>query len=116
MSFSTTDFDQRLRRIAKDHDRLSTGRSRHKIGKDGLIVSRRKWLSMPRFPLKSLLLLAAGFIVFKAVVVHRLGTAAYEERLANLNTENTVDQVGGFLMQLDPATLWVAQQIASFAA
>lgn len=102
-------FNKRLQEITRRHDRMRNG-VYHKMNRDGLIVAHPRRRA-PRFPLKGLLLLLAAGFVFKAFLLINLGTATYDERVAELRAGTLIEQGGAWLMQADPATIWLATQI-----
>ncbi len=102
-------FNKRLSAITRRHDRMRNG-VYHKLAKDGLIIAHPRRRA-PRFPLKGLLLvLAAGFL-FKAFLLVNLGSSTYAERVAQLQSGSFVEQGGAWLMQADPATVWLAENL-----
>lgn len=116
MSATHAPFLNRVREIERKHQRMARGGSRIVVGRDGLLVkapgpSRRIGLQLP---LKLIAFTLLSLIAFKALVYRGIGEAQYLERLAQLDGGTPVDKVGGFLMQLDPATLWLVQQINQF--
>lgn len=104
------DFDRRIRRLIRKHDRLQSGVV-HRVGPDGLITAHpRRRLPLP--PLRAIvMILAAGFL-FKAYLLYALGTATYEERLATLQSGNVFEKAGAVVMQPDPASTWIAGQLS----
>lgn len=101
------EFDRRLRRIERKHQRMSRGRVA--VVDDSGLVSYRARRRAPRLPLRGLLMLAAGFLAFKALVLTHLGAETYDARLAALQSGTVVEQAGAWLMQADPVTVWIAQ-------
>lgn len=102
-------FGKRVNRINKQHTKLSRGYVTV-VGKDGLLIARPRRTQM-RFPWKALALLVALVFVFKAMIFASLGDAQYAERVGNLNAGTSVEQVGGWVMQADPLTIWLAELI-----
>ena len=109
-SFST--FDSRLKRIERSHRNFERGYTAV-VGADGLITIKAK---RPKrsLPVKGMVLLVLGFLCFKALMLAHLGPDAYVERVAELQAGTIVEQVGGFVMQADPATQLIATQIGPF--
>lgn len=68
--------------------------------------SRRGWLA-PAF--------LAALVVFaiKAGIYYGVGAESYQIRVDRLLTAEGIDRVGGWLMQADPVTLWMADQMAT---
>jgi hypothetical protein len=105
------EFDDRLRKIDRQHRRLAHGYTAT-IGRDGLLVAvpRRRRV---RVPLLGLTLIALGFIAFKGLAYNHLGASAYESRVAGLAQGTTTERIGAWVMQADPLTQWFAAQAAS---
>ena len=101
-----TEFDKRLRRIERRNRRLSRGAVPY-IDGSGLVSFRPKRAGL-RVPVRGLLLLAVGFIGFKGLVLAHLGKELYEDRLG---AGTMVEQGGAWVMQIDPATQWVAARL-----
>ncbi|MFP4569403.1 hypothetical protein [Rhodosalinus sp.] len=106
------EFDERLRRIQRRNRRLSRGAVPY-IDSTGLVTFRPKRRGL-RLPLRGLLLVAAGFVVFKGLVLAHLGQELYEDRLALLRSGTVIEQGGAWAMEIDPATEWVAAQLWPF--
>ena len=103
-------FDKRLKRIVRQHDKMSNGVVR-RVNSDGLIVAKPR-LYRPRFPLKGLLaVLFLGFL-FKGFLFAFLGDAAYGERVAALQSGTVLEKAGAWVMQPDPITVLAANGIA----
>lgn len=49
---------------------------------------------------------------FKGAIHYKVGAATYEKRVDALQSGQSLDRLGGWLMEADPATLWVSQFIA----
>ncbi|MGR3461825.1 MAG: hypothetical protein ACU0AX_13815 [Roseovarius sp.] len=110
MSDATRNFNARLRRIDESHTRLGRGYV-GKVRSDGLIVfaprRRRRMI-----PLRGVLYLLVGFVLFKAVVLAHLGGDAYEARIARLAEGHVLEQTGAKIMHPDALTLWMAGYLA----
>lgn len=107
------EFEHRIRRLMRKHDRLSRGVV-HKVGPDGLITAhpRRRVSLLP--PLRAIaLVLAVGFL-FKAYLLYALGSATYEARLEVLASGSVFEQAGAMVMQPDPASEWIAGQMTQY--
>lgn len=103
------DFDDRLRKIGRNRQAMARG-YRTYMRPDGLVVARalRRW---PRLPLRMLLYVAVALIGFKGFLLAALGPATYVERVEALRAGTVVEQAGGWVMQVDPATQWIADQL-----
>ena len=103
------EFDRRVRRIERRNRRLSRGAVPY-IDSTGLVTFRPKRAGL-RLPLRGLMLLALGFIAFKGLVLAHLGTELYQDRVAALRAGTMVEKGGAWVMQIDPATEWVAARL-----
>lgn len=99
-------FVQRLNLLGRKHAQMSKGYTT-KVGPDGLITVRPKRARI-KFPLKSIVIAIIAFIGFKAFLLAANGPAAYQDRLASLESGTPVEQFGAKVMALDPATLALA--------
>lgn len=107
MSVAQVPFQKRLRRIVRDHQRMSHGAT-HVMRADGLIVARPRVYN-PKFPLRGLVMLIGAALVFKGFILASLGTATYGDRVAQLAQGSIVEKAGAWIMQPDVATVAVAQ-------
>ncbi len=104
------EFDARMERILRKHQRLSRGYVT-RVTKDGLIVARPRRRIGRYIPWRSVLGLLIIGMVFKVLMFVNLGQTAYEERVARLASGTQVEQVGAYLLAADQATLWLAAKI-----
>ncbi len=111
MAHADLNFEQRVRRLAHKHRRMSTGIV-HRMGSDGLVTAHAR-RRMPSFPLRGLLVLFGAAFLFKAFLFAALGGSIYQERVALLQSGSIVEQGGAWVMQADPATVWFAAQLNS---
>lgn len=103
-------FDKRLKRIVRQHNKMSNGAVKT-VNSDGLIVAKPR-MYRPRFPLKGLLaVLFLGFL-FKGFLFAYLGEAEYVERVASLQSGTVLEQGGAWVMQPDPVTMIVADGVS----
>ena len=102
------EFGKRLRRISKQRVKLSNGYV-NVVNSDGLIVAQPRRKGM-RFPWRAVAMIAILFFAFKGLLLASLGEAEYAERAISLQAGTPVEQVGGWAMQPDPVTLWIAEQ------
>lgn len=107
MRNSQADFNKRLSVLGRKHAAMSHGFSTT-MRADGLIVAKPKRTPSRGFPIKGLLALVLGFFMFKAIMLSSLGEITYNERVAKLNQGGTVEQGGAWVMQIDPATAFLA--------
>jgi len=112
MNTSFKEFDGRLRSIERKAKAMANGYT-PKVKKNGLIeMEPTKPPMVRRLPIRSLALLVAGGLGYKAWLLTSLGPVAYSAKLAGLASGGAVDRVGAFLMQADPATKMIADFIA----
>jgi hypothetical protein len=103
-----TDFYRRAHRVQKDRARGYGFEAPGTLG--------RSYYTRPAAPRRSLLwpalfLLVVGFAL-KGAIFHATGSDLYNARVADLSaSDGVVEQVGGWVMQADPVTLWVADKI-----
>lgn len=104
------DFYHRIARVEAAH---AKGFAFEAPGAVGRSAYRRPKRSKLRH-LRPLIWLALGVIAIKAVILHYVGADIYSARVDGLMAGDGFDRVGGFLMQADPATIWLANQIATW--
>ncbi|TNF59472.1 MAG: hypothetical protein EP307_10375 [Rhodobacteraceae bacterium] len=105
-------FAKRLRRLARKHDAMSRGYET-RIRPDGLLIVRPRRRSSG-ISLKSVIIFLAAFILFKGLVLAEVGQGTYENRLVAMQSGTWVEQAGAVVMQIDPATRYVAGFLAPF--
>ena len=105
-------FEARLKKIDRKRTRMAHG-YKGSVNKDGLIVFRPA-RRQRGIPLRAVVLLIVGFFVFKGMVMAHTGSTIYGERVAALQEGTLVEQAGAFLMQTDPITIGIAQQLRPF--
>ncbi len=76
----------------------------------GLHKTRRRVRVMP------IVFVALAAFGLKATILHSVGAEAYDARVATLVAGEGFDRLGGWLMQVDPVTAYVAEQIATTTA
>lgn len=109
MAQANVPFDKRLKRIVRRHDRMARGVVKT-VNADGLIVARPR-MYKPRFPLKGLLVLIIAGFLFKGFLFAYLGEAAYADRVAALQQGSVMEKAGAWVMQADPATVYLSGAI-----
>ncbi len=102
-------FNDRLRLLDRKHRAMSHGYVT-RVQPDGLIIAKPRRQPI-RISGRAVLVFVLAFIGFKAFLVANLGPLTYDERLARLNAGTVVEQAGAFVMQADPVTMYVAEQI-----
>lgn len=107
MSLASMPFDRRLKRIVRNHRRMSHGVV-HSVNSNGLIVARPR-LYNPKFPLKGLLLAVVAMFAFKGFLYASLGAETFDLRVAELAAGSSVEKVGAWVMQADVGTTTIAE-------
>lgn len=65
------------------------------------------------FPIiRPLLVVVLCVIALKAVIHYNIGDETYRDRVVELQSGEGFDRLGGYLMAVDPVTLWLSQQIS----
>ena len=105
-------FGQRLKRIDRHHRKLARGYVTS-INPNGLIVARPS-RQTSLFPLRGLFLCLLTLLAFKGFLYAQLGPTAYGERVALLQSGTIVENMGAYAMKADPATVWIAGQMAPY--
>ncbi len=106
------DFYVRLGRIEKIR---RAGGGFEAVGTLGLSNSNRVHRrSMPVF--RPLLLVFLAVVGIKGIIHHQVGAETYAARVEALRVGGSVDQVGAFIMQADPLTVFVSAQIRDLIA
>ncbi|MFC6688374.1 hypothetical protein [Jhaorihella thermophila] len=83
------------------------------VGPDGLIVAKPV-RARSSFSLRPLVYCIAGLLLFKGLLLAQLGTSVYVERVDRLKTGTAVEQAGAWVMQVDPASKWIADRVAPY--
>jgi len=66
--------------------------------------------------LRIVVLVAICAFGLKAAIHHTVGPDTYQQRVADLQTGEGFDRLGGWLMQADPVTVWLSGQITEVKA
>lgn len=98
-------FEKRLRKIVRNHQRMANGVT-HTMRKDGLIVAKPR-IYNPRFPLKGMVLLILTAFLFKGYIYAALGPADYDSRVSALAEGTMIEQAGAWIMHADIATVYI---------
>lgn len=103
-------FDERLRRIDREHRALSRGFVLS-VAKDGLVIARPD-AGRRGFPWRTTLFVLVSLMALKVLLHAYLGPAAYDERITRLANGTAVEQMGAYVMTADPVTSAVSAFIA----
>lgn len=107
------DFDKRMRRILRNHERLSHGHVTT-VTRSGLIVARPRRRVFAWVPWRLILALLIIGMVAKVALYINLGPEAYGARVAELAQGTEVEQAGAYLMTADQATIWIAGKVQEY--
>ncbi|MEL6640545.1 MAG: hypothetical protein AAFP98_04400 [Pseudomonadota bacterium] len=105
--YVNTEFEKRMRKVVKRHNRLATSGVVHKMMPDGLVVAKPR-IYNPRFPWLGLALLIAAVFLFKGYVHFALGAEDYAARTDVLLGGTILEQAGGLAMFAEPVTLFIS--------
>lgn len=108
---ANTPFEKRLKHIMRKHDQLAKGAVKT-VTSDGLIVLKPR-AYRPKFPLRGIIVVLVAGFAFKGVLLASIGDAAYAARVADLAQGGMVDRIGAWVMQIDAATMLIADFISS---
>jgi len=103
----TQNFDDRLRRIDKQHRAMSRGFVLS-VSRDGLVVAKPE-SRRSRFPWRVALFLLVAVMGFKVMLHAYMGDGAYNERVARLANGTTAEQLGAYVLSADPITVWMSK-------
>ncbi|MEW2912683.1 hypothetical protein [Leisingera sp. JC11] len=102
-------FQSRLKHINRKHTAMSEGFSA-KMRPDGLLVIQPRRVQS-RISARTVVFFAAAFLLFKGFLMAALGFGSYDERVRALAEGSVIERAGAFVMQADPASVYVAQKI-----
>lgn len=100
------EFHDRLKRVDSIHRRGGGFEAHGTLGRSQSgNASRRKSLLRP------VLLVVASFMMLKAALLMQIGVIDYQERVERLSQGSQVEVVGAWVLQLDPATILIADTL-----
>jgi hypothetical protein len=105
-------FDERYRKVLDRHRELSRGYVT-KLGKNGVIDHHPISHYRDSIQLKPLLLPIGLLFFLKACVVTILKEDVFTAQVALLREGTFIEQMGAFLMQMDPITWVIAQGLGA---
>ncbi|KPU83386.1 hypothetical protein JI58_08965, partial [Marinosulfonomonas sp. PRT-SC04] len=82
------------------------------VNHDGLIVAKVRRRG-PRFPWKGIAICFIAFFAFKCFLLSQLGAVTYNERCASRKGGTYVEEIGAYVMSIDPMTIWISEQMNS---
>lgn len=114
MASDKQDFTRRVAKIERAKLAIAENGARKKVGKDGLVeyVPKGGRLGIRLgFPWRALIMLALFLFAGKVGLFRALGPADYTAKLDGLASGDRIEQIGAQIMQVDPATQWISDQI-----
>jgi hypothetical protein len=63
-----------------------------------------------------ILFLVVCSLLLKGAIYHSVGASSYDDRVAQLMQGDGIERVGGWFMQVEPATLYVSDKITAVLA
>lgn len=102
------------RRVAKYEKSHAQGFGHESPGTLGRSVTYGRPRARIRVPVMPLVFVAVAAIGLKATIYHFVGATDYEARVERLNAGEGFDRLGGWLMQVDPVTSYVAGKISTY--
>ncbi|MBS0125560.1 hypothetical protein [Thetidibacter halocola] len=106
MEDTLRDFRKRQQNLRRKHERMARGYVTG-IDQNGLIVQTPDSKTGGRV-LRLLVMLVAGFIGFKILLLAGLGPEQYSLHVTQLKSGSTGEQVGAWFMQIDPLSALLA--------
>jgi hypothetical protein len=105
-------FKARLDHVMDRHRRINAGVV-YKMDRTGLIrgfpADRRQ-----KFPVAGLALIIAAGLLFKAFIYVDIGAGNYADKIAVFAGDNIATRIGAWVLQADPATVFIAGIIGKF--
>lgn len=98
-------------RVAKFEKSQAKGYGHEAPGTLGRSVTYGLRKPRRRISLMPLVFVVLAAVGLKAAILHAVGAAAYDTRVAALDSGQGFDRLGGWLMQVDPVTAFVAEKI-----
>jgi hypothetical protein len=99
-------------RITRIEDGRTHGFGFEAPGTFGLSYSRRTTRSGGSRLVGPLFFAVVMALMLKGGIHYKVGDATYDKRVDALLSGQSLDRLGGWLMQADPVTLWVSQFIS----
>lgn len=103
-------------RVAKYEKSHAKGYGHEAVGTLGRSVTYGLPKARRRIHILPLVFVAFAAFGLKATILHHVGGAEYQSRVAQLSAGQGFDRLGGWLMQVDPVTAFVAEKIATTTA
>lgn len=104
------DFYSRVAKFEKSH---AQGYGHEAPGTLGRLATYGRIKKRSRVRVMPLVFVAVAAFGLKATILHSVGAEAYAARVERLNAGEGFDRLGGWLMQIDPVTQFVATKIVA---
>lgn len=111
-------FDRRLERLDERKAALEAGH-RTELDENGLMKlmptgERRRQINR-MIPLRAAMIIAGVILGFKGFLLYKLGFGVYTTKVASMARGDTMDQLGAWIMQVEPVTMMVYKAITFIA-
>ena len=113
MVYTKQDFNARLNTVGGKHSKLVRRGYMSRVDKNGIIITKPKRARV-RLPVKGLVLMVFSFFCFKAFMLIANGPDTYNDRLATLQNGTVIEAMGAKVLSIDPATQFIADQVAPY--
>jgi hypothetical protein len=107
------DFEKRVGRVLRAHDRMRRTGVVHHVGRDGLIRARPR-VARPRASLRGILIVVLAGLFLKGLLWAQIGAVGYAERVETLRGGTAVARAGAWLMQPDNVTVWIGGELRPY--
>ncbi|MEH6644849.1 hypothetical protein [Sulfitobacter sp.] len=111
MVYTREDFGTRLNNVDGKRSKLLRRGYTTRVDKNGIIIAKQKAMRL-RLPVKGAFLTVLCFLCFKAFMLFANGAETYNYRLETLQSGSIVEQWGAVALAVDPATQFIADQLA----
>lgn len=102
-------FEKRNKALQTRHRQLAQGYVT-KLGRNG-VIQHAPLRKLPGLSLPMVLMLLVGFLAFKSFLFVSLGDLEYQARVDVLSAGTVFERAGAWLMQVEPATLWITTHL-----
>lgn len=104
------EFSGRLRRIEKIHRKGGGFEAAGTLGQSYYTKSQRRGHVRPL--MRSVVIVLSMIVLLKGALLAVLGSEAYAAKVVALKGGGLVEQIGGFVMGVDPVSVGIAQILA----
>lgn len=112
VSKDQTTFDTRLRNLSRKHEDMSNGFTAS-LRSDGLIVVHPR-KARPGLGGRAILTALLIFTLFKGVALAGVGQETYSDRLARMAQGSMPEQIGAWVLQIDPVSGWIGDKLRPY--